>query len=199
MKENIETVLGDVKAAVLVTYDISLLLDGVTVQPGGAVEVTLPAPENMSGFQRIQVVYIDDNGNVTPCETRVNEDGTVTFVTDHFSRYAIVGVNDAETEKGIDTGAIVAIVIGSILILGVGGFAIFWFVIKKETLADLLGKNSAEEVPSEKTQIEEVSTEDISEEELSAEEEAPADEKTSGGEEAYDANLDGGENNTDSE
>ena len=152
---------------------------------------------------------------MTPCETRVNEDGTVTFVTDHFSRYAIVGVNDAETEKGIGTGAIVAIVIGSILILGVGGFAIFWFVIKKETLADLLGKNSAEEVPSEevpveetpseKTQIEEVSTEDISEEELSSEEEAPteveapADEKTPEGEEAYDANLDGGENNTDSE
>ena len=146
VKENIETVLGDVKAAVLVTYDISLLLDGVTVQPGGAVEVTLPAPENMSGFQRIQVVYIDDNGNVTPCETRVNEDGTVTFVTDHFSRYAIVGVNDAETEKGIGTGAIVAIVIGSILILGVGGFAIFWFVIKKKRFKESLGTSCALEI-----------------------------------------------------
>ncbi len=183
VKENIETALGDVRTEVLVTYDISLLLDGVTVQPGGAVEVTLPAPENMSGFQRIQVVYIDDAGNVTPCETRVNADGTVTFVTDHFSRYAIIGVNNAEAEKGIGAGAIVAIVIGSILALGVGGFAIFWFVIKKKTLADLLGKSSAEETPSEEvpveeTQMEEVSTEEIPAEEFSQEDEASVEEET---------------------
>jgi hypothetical protein len=29
-------------------------------------------------------------------------------------------------------------VIGSVLVVGIGGFAIFWFVIKKKTWADLL-------------------------------------------------------------
>ena len=85
---------GD-KTEVLASYDISLILDGVAVQPGGVVEVTLPAPENAEEYDALQVVFVDDDGSVTPCETRVNADGTVTFVTDHFSYYAIVGVQDA--------------------------------------------------------------------------------------------------------
>ncbi len=39
---------------------------------------------------------------------------------------------------GLGTGAIVGIVIGSVAVVGTGGFAIFWFVIKKKTWADLL-------------------------------------------------------------
>ena len=34
-------------------------------------------------------------------------------------------------------GAIAGIVIGSVLLAGIGGFAIFWFAIKKKTFADL--------------------------------------------------------------
>jgi hypothetical protein len=41
-------------------------------------------------------------------------------------------------KDGLGAGAIVAIVIGSVLVVGIGGFAIFWFVIKKKTWADLL-------------------------------------------------------------
>ena len=42
-----------------------------------------------------------------------------------------------EEPKGLPAAAIVAIVIGSTLVVGVGGFAIFWFVIKKKSFADL--------------------------------------------------------------
>ena len=80
---------------------------------------------------------IDDEGNVTPCETRINEDGTITFVTDHFSHYAIIGVN-TDANKGLGTGAIVTIVIISIIVLSIGGFALVWFVIKKKTWADFI-------------------------------------------------------------
>lgn len=39
---------------------------------------------------------------------------------------------------GFGAGATVAIVIGSVVVLGGGGFAIFWFVIKKKSWADLI-------------------------------------------------------------
>ncbi|MBE6689858.1 MAG: hypothetical protein E7590_01070 [Ruminococcaceae bacterium] len=41
-------------------------------------------------------------------------------------------------EKGLGAGAIVGIVIGSVAVAGIGGFAIFWFVIKKKSFADLI-------------------------------------------------------------
>jgi len=44
----------------------------------------------------------------------------------------------AEEKKGLSGGAIAGIVIGSVAVVGVGGFAIFWFVIKKKTFADII-------------------------------------------------------------
>ena len=43
-----------------------------------------------------------------------------------------------DDEGGLGAGAIVGIVIGSVAVVGVGGFALFWFVIKKKTWADFL-------------------------------------------------------------
>ena len=124
VKANVEIVVGNDNAEVLASYDISLILDGATVQPGGTVEVTLPAPENASDFDTLQVVYIDDDGNVTPCETRVNADGTVTFVTDHFSHYAIIGVQN--------TSPVVWILISAISVALIAGAVVAVLVIKKK-------------------------------------------------------------------
>ena len=44
----------------------------------------------------------------------------------------------AEVKKGLGVGAIVGIVASSVVVLGTGGFAIFWFVIKKKSFADLI-------------------------------------------------------------
>ena len=41
-------------------------------------------------------------------------------------------------KKGLGTGAIIGIVIGSVAALGIGGFALIWFVIKKKSFADLM-------------------------------------------------------------
>ena len=124
VKSNVQVVVGNDNAEVLVSYDISLLLDGATVQPGGKVEVTLPAPENAGDFDTLQVVYIDDDGNVTPCETRVNADGTVTFVTDHFSQYAIIGVQNSSP--------VVWILISVISVALIAGAVVAVLVIKKK-------------------------------------------------------------------
>ena len=40
--------------------------------------------------------------------------------------------------SGLPAGAIVGIVIGSVLVVGIGGFALVWFVIKKKTWADFV-------------------------------------------------------------
>ena len=124
VKANIEVVIENNNAEVLASYDISLLLYGTTVQPGGTVEVTLPAPENASKYGKLQVVYIDDDGKVTPCETRVNADGTVTFVTDHFSHYAIIGVPG--------TSFLVWILISAISVALIAGAVVAVIIIKKK-------------------------------------------------------------------
>ena len=43
----------------------------------------------------------------------------------------------SDDEGGLGTGAIIGIVIGSVAVVGIGGFALVWFVIKKKTFADL--------------------------------------------------------------
>lgn len=40
--------------------------------------------------------------------------------------------------KGLSGGAIAGIVVGSVAVVGIGGFAIFWFAFKKKSFADLI-------------------------------------------------------------
>ena len=44
----------------------------------------------------------------------------------------------SDDKDGLGAGAIVGIVIGSVAVVGVGGFAIFWFVVKKKSFAELI-------------------------------------------------------------
>ena len=48
--------------------------------------------------------------------------------------YVITESNDG----ALGAGAIIGIVIGSVAVVGIGGFALFWFVIKKKSFADLI-------------------------------------------------------------
>ena len=113
-------------------YDLNLLLDGVKIQPNGAVIVTLPAPKLSAEYDRIIVVFIADDGSYEECKTTVNTDGTISFETDHFSTYAVIGVREEVADGGIGIGAIVAIIVGVVFIVG-GAFAIYWLVIKKKS------------------------------------------------------------------
>ena len=45
---------------------------------------------------------------------------------------------DKPVKSGLSGGAIAGIAIGSAAVAGIGGFAIFWFVVKKKTFADLI-------------------------------------------------------------
>ena len=47
-------------------------------------------------------------------------------------------VDDITDNGDLGAGAIIGIVIGSVAVVGIGGFALFWFVIKKKSFADLI-------------------------------------------------------------
>lgn len=66
-------------------------------QPDGEIEVKLPVPEDWSG--QLHAWYIDDNGLVTYMEREVKDtEGYYTFLTDHFSLYA-VSVSEPKKEE----------------------------------------------------------------------------------------------------
>ena len=44
----------------------------------------------------------------------------------------------SDDKDGLGAGAIIGIVVGSVAVVGIGGFALVWFVIKKKSLADLI-------------------------------------------------------------
>ncbi|MBR3870450.1 MAG: InlB B-repeat-containing protein, partial [Clostridia bacterium] len=47
-------------------------------------------------------------------------------------------INPVEEKGGLSGGAIAGIVIGSVAVVGLGGFSLLWFVIKKKSFADLI-------------------------------------------------------------
>ena len=111
---------------------------------GETVTITANAPEEGKTFKG----WRDASGNI------VSTDATYTFtVTGEVSLTAVYEDINAgggeqpsggqpggeQSEKtGLSGGQIAGIVIGSVLLAGIGGFAIFWFVIKKKKFADLI-------------------------------------------------------------
>ena len=68
----------------------------------------------------------------------VSTDKSYTFkVTGETTLTAVYEDAPAATD-GLSGGAIAGIVIGSVAVAGIGGFAIFWFAVKKKTFADLI-------------------------------------------------------------
>ena len=82
----------------------------------------------VSGEVSLTAVYEDKpTGGETGGETEGGTDGETG------------GEITPEPDKGgLSTGAIVGIAVGSVAVAGLGGFAIFWFAVKKKTFADLI-------------------------------------------------------------
>ena len=65
----------------------------------------------------------DNNGKCDTCDYQMANGGAHT---------------PDEPKDGLSGGAIAGIVVGSVVVLGFGGFALVWFVIKKKSFADLI-------------------------------------------------------------
>ena len=102
-------------------FDLSAVSGGSTFHElGGEVRVSIPyiLPEEADAGS-VRVCYVDDDGTMHEMETSY-EDGVVTFVTDHFSYFAIVSKSSAAGQSGEgswDTVLIVAAVIIAVLIV----------------------------------------------------------------------------------
>ena len=99
-----------------------------TYKEGDSVTVTANNPAEGKEF----VGWQDESGKIvsTKKEYTFNVNGETTLTAVY---------EDAPVEKeGLSGGQIAGIVIGSVLLAGIGGFAIFWFAVKKKTFADLI-------------------------------------------------------------
>ncbi|MGC4017826.1 MAG: hypothetical protein QM793_00335 [Muricomes sp.] len=77
-------------------YDIRLLKNGVEIQPGKNVKISIPLTKEMKELTDLKVVYIDDDGNVTILPSEI-VGANIVFVTNHFSDYGVIGKVAATT------------------------------------------------------------------------------------------------------
>lgn len=98
--------LNDAQAAA--TQDAALVVDLSLVDESGrrvefdegSASVTVALDRQPAKGEKVVVYYVDDEGVAHPCETTLNEDGTVTFVTSHFSVYSVAFEPDPSSGDG---------------------------------------------------------------------------------------------------
>ena len=96
LNDNIKTIFGN-EYGVISVYDLSLRDGENEIEPQGTVEIGLPIPKELESAV-ICMIYIADDGSIQKLETR--RDGQMAYAkTDHFSRYALVGVDLSDEHK----------------------------------------------------------------------------------------------------
>ena len=118
---------------------------GITVVDGGAnvlsaeagTTITITADEAPSGYvfdkwtSTDGVVFADENS----ATTTFNMPSKAVTIT---ATYKLAVAPEPEAKGGLGAGAVVAILLSSLIVASVGGFAVYWFVIKKKTWADFV-------------------------------------------------------------
>ena len=120
--------LSTLAIAKLVKVDVEVVggIGGGKLIVGETVTITANEPKAGKVFK----CWKDANGNV------VSTKRSYTFmVTGETTLTAVY--EDAPKKKGLSGGAIAGIIVGSVVVVGISGFAIFWFAIKKKTFVDL--------------------------------------------------------------
>ena len=79
----------------------------------------------------------DPNGGNTDTETTPEEEVTTPATPDAGNTDNNNDANDDTAKTGLSTGAIIGIAAAGTVVAAVGGFALYWFVIKKKTFAAL--------------------------------------------------------------
>ena len=104
-----------------------------TYKEGDSVTITANDPAEGKVFKGWQ----DASGKIVSTEKSytftVNGETTLTAVYEDKSSGG-GEITPPAKKDGLSGGAIAGIVIGSVLLAGIGGFAIFWFAVKKKTL-----------------------------------------------------------------
>lgn len=131
----------DIESAPSVEIKVNGGTGAGTYKAGESVTVTANEPAEGKEF----VGWQDESGNIVSTQkeyTFVVKDGmvlTAVYQDKAPGGGAIDGeIAPAPDKNGLSGGQIAGIVIGSIAGVGIVGFAIFWFVVKKKSFADLI-------------------------------------------------------------
>ena len=83
-------------------FDISIIKDGIEIQPEAPVEVKIELVDNLT--KNVKAVHFDESVDVL--ETSLNHDGTVVFSADSFSVYGIILTEVIRTDFLTSYGAL---------------------------------------------------------------------------------------------
>ena len=127
--------ITELKIAKIGTHNVVINGESKFYAHGESVTVTAEDKEGKEfvGWQ-------DESGKIVSTQKEytfnVTEEKTLTAVYEDKSSGGGEITPPAEKD-GLSGGQIAGIVIGSVAVAGIGGFAIFWFAVKKKTFADL--------------------------------------------------------------
>ena len=125
----------DIEAAPSIEIKVEGGTGGGTYKQGDEVTVTAEDKEGkeFKGWQDESGKIVSTNKSYT---FTVTEATTLTAVYEDKSSEG-GEITPPAKKDGLSGGQIAGIVIGSVAVAGIGGFAIFWFAVKKKTFADL--------------------------------------------------------------
>ena len=117
----------DIEAAPSIEIKVNGGTGAGTYKEGDSVTITANDPAEGKVFKGWQ----DESGKI------VSTEKSYKFTVSAEKTLTAVYEDAPAAKKGLSGGQIAGIVIGSVLLAGIGGFAIFWFAVKKKTFADL--------------------------------------------------------------
>ena len=127
----------DIEAAPSIEIKVEGGTGAGTYKEGDSVTITANDPAEGKVFKGWQ----DASGAIVSTEKsytfKVTGATTLTAVYDDMPSGG-GEITPPAKKDGLSGGAIAGIVIGSVAVAGVGGFAIFWFAVRKKTFADLI-------------------------------------------------------------
>ena len=129
--------ITDLKIAKIGTHNVVINGESKFYAHGESVTVTAEDKEG-----KVFKGWKDESGNIVSTDKSytftVKEATTLTAVYDDMPSGGGEITPTPDKKDGLSGGAIAGIVIGTLLFAGIGGFAIFWFAVKKKTFADLI-------------------------------------------------------------
>ena len=126
----------DIEAAPSIEIKVNGGTGAGTYKEGDSVTITANDPAEGKVFKGWQ----DESGKIVSTEKSytftVNGETTLTAVYEDESSGG-GEITPPAKKDGLSGGQVAGIVIGTLLLAGIGGFAVLWFAIKKKTFADL--------------------------------------------------------------
>lgn len=129
--------ITDLRIAKIGTHNVVINGESNFYAHGESVTVTANEPAEgkvFKGWQDASGKIVSTNKSYT---FTVNGETILTAVYDDMPSGG-GEITPPAKKDGLSDGAIAGIVIGSVAVAGIGGFAIFWFAVKKKTFADLI-------------------------------------------------------------